>query len=156
MARLPRKAILSGALSFCAALGACASQGEGHGAGPSVTTLAGTSWRLVELQSPDPAARPVRPDDPAKYEMTLGADGQASLRLDCNRAAGRWSASATDAVHGGFTFGPLAMTRAACLEGSLDVDVAHKLDTVRSYALEGDLIRLTGEAGASTWRRVSR
>lgn len=40
----------------------------------------------------DDAQGTTRPDDPSLYTMTLNADGTASLRLNCNRATGSWTA----------------------------------------------------------------
>ena len=58
------------------------------GAAAAAATLAGSNWRLVEFRSSDDAIGVVRPDDPAKYTMSLADDGRAALRLNCNRANG--------------------------------------------------------------------
>ncbi len=138
------------ALAAVALLAACSPSGGAHdGRG----TLAGSSWRLVELQSNDDTIGVVRPRDPSRYTMTLGADGRASLRLDCNRAGGQWRSP----TPGEITFTPLAMTRAACPEGSLDTRVARELEYVRSYLREGDRLRLTlmADGGSQLWTRAA-
>jgi heat shock protein HslJ len=135
-----------------ALLAACISNyGEGGGASP----LAGTSWRLAELRTASDDDR-VRPDDPARYEMSFGEDGRASLRLDCNRAAGGFTAAATGAGAGSLTFTPLAMTRAMCPPGSLDARIARELGFVRRYLLEGDrlILGLAGDEGSQVWTRA--
>ena len=64
--------------------------------------------------------------------VLLDADGNASLRLNCNRARGTWSAQAAgDGQSGAFTFGPLAMTRALCPPPSMDEDIARQLASAR-------------------------
>jgi heat shock protein HslJ len=137
------------ALSALIFLAACSPSGGAHDASGGLT---GSSWRLVELQSNDDAIGVVRPRDPSRYTMTLGADGRASLRLDCNRAGGQWRSPAP----GQIIFTPLAMTRAACPEGSLDTRVARELEHVRSYLLEGDRLRLVmmADGGSQLWTRL--
>jgi hypothetical protein len=53
-----------------------------------VAGLAGTAWRLVEIQSMDDAIGTKRPDNSSLYTMRLGADGTATFRMSGNRAAG--------------------------------------------------------------------
>lgn len=148
IAVLPRVASL--ALSLLAASTVTSAKGEAS------SGLAGSTWRLAELRSSDDAIGTVRPDDSAKYEMTLGTDGAAALRLDCNRAAGRWRSSATNQTTGTMTFTPLAMTRAACPPGSLDTRVARELGFVRTYIIEGDSLHLImmADGGSQVWSRV--
>lgn len=113
--------------------------------------LPGTTWRLAELRSSDDTIGTVRPDDPAKYEMQLAADGSVAIRLDCNRGRGRWESAGP----GQITFGPLAMTRAMCLAGSLDTRVARELGFVRTYVLAGDRLTLNmmADGGDLVWAR---
>src|SRR5262245_32487185 len=46
--------------------------------------LAGTRWRLVEIQSMDDAIGTARPSDRDLYTMDLNVDGNAAMRLNCN------------------------------------------------------------------------
>jgi heat shock protein HslJ len=135
-------------------LAACSTSGVESG---SSNALAGSTWRLAELRSSDDAIGVVRPDDPAKYHMTLGMDGSAALRLDCNRGAGRWTSSATNPTQGTITFTPLAMTRAACPAGSLDTRVARELGYVRTYLFQGDrlILVMMADGGTQVWSRTS-
>jgi heat shock protein HslJ len=123
------------------------------GATAGAATLAGSSWRLVEFRSSDDAIGVIRPDDPAKYTMSLGSDGRASLRLDCNRANGPWSSKATSQDSGAFTFGNLAMTRALCPPPSLDQQIARDATYVRSYLLRGGnlYLNLMADGGTYVW-----
>jgi len=135
------------AVSSALLLSACASVG-----GAYTSPLAGTTWRLAELQSSDDAIGDTRPDDPAKYEISFSADGAASLRLDCNRGTGTWSSPGENQL----TFTPLAMTRAFCGEGSLDTRVARELGFVRTYVRDGDTLTLNmmADGGNLVWTRT--
>jgi|SRR5579875_27193 heat shock protein HslJ len=138
--------VVSAAFAF---LAGCITASGGDG-----DRLGDTAWRLIELQSSDDAIGTVYPDDPAKYEMRLGADGRITLRLDCNRGTGRWETSAPNRI----TFPPLAMTRAMCPPGSLDTRVARELSHVRSYILVGDRLRLIlmADGGSQLWTRTNK
>ncbi|WP_368413881.1 META domain-containing protein [Falsiroseomonas sp.] len=114
--------------------------------------LAGTSWELVELRSPDDSIGTVRVDDPARYTITFNADGSAALRLDCNRGRGSWRSEAP----GRIAFGAVATTRMMCPPGSLDARLGREIPFLRVYALEGDRLRLelTADGGQQIWRRA--
>ena len=116
-------------------------------------SLAGSNWRLVEFRSSDDAIGVIRPDDPAKYTMSLASDGRVSMRLDCNRANGPWSSKASSQDSGSFTFGNLAMTRALCPPPSLDQQIARDAGNVRSYLLRGGTLylNLMADGGTYVW-----
>lgn len=121
--------------------------------GAAPASLAGTSWRLVAIQSMDDAqGTQVIPATQA-FTVYLGQDGQASFKLDCNRGSGRWTAQAASADSGSFGFGPLASTRAMCPPPSLDARVARDLSAVRSYRLkDGRLyMSLMADGGIYEW-----
>src|SRR6478735_11157962 len=99
--------VLTGLTAAAAMLAGCTTTGSGGDPSPLVGT-----WRLVELQSSDDAIGVTRPDDPAKYELTLNADGSVAMQLDCNRAFGQWSSPEPSEI----TFGQMGMTRAMCPE----------------------------------------
>lgn len=82
--------------------------------------------------------------------------GAASARLDCNRGAGTWSATPNGPSRGSLTFGPMAMTRAMCPQGSLDTRIARELPYVRSYIRDGDrlVLYLMADGGDQVWIRV--
>ena len=109
-----------------------------------VSPLAGTSWRLVAFRSMDDATGTVHPDDPSLYAMRLNSDGTATMRLNCNRASGTWSAepSGNDAS-GRFEFGPLAGKRALCPPPSLDEKFLAQAKFIRSYLLRDGRLYLS-------------
>lgn len=100
---------------FTALLTPCISNANGQDTTSTLNLLAGTSWRLVEFLSMDDAVWAVRPEDPAMYTMSLNDDGTFTMRLNCNRAGGNWSATpAGGRKSGKFEFSRIAMTRALC------------------------------------------
>jgi len=116
--------------------------------------LAGTRWRLVEIQSMDDAIGTTRPSDRNLYTLDLGDDGRAALRLDCNRGVGPWVAKpVANGAEGGFSIGPLAMTRALCPPPSLDERIARDMGYVRSFLLkDGRLyLSLMADGGIYAW-----
>jgi heat shock protein HslJ len=116
--------------------------------------LAGTGWRLVEFQSMDDATGTIRPDDPSLYTMRLNSDGTVTMRLNCNRASGTWSAEPSgNGASGRFEFGPLAGTRALCPPPSLDESIAAQAKFIRSYLLkDGRLyLSLMADGGIYAW-----
>lgn len=131
------------------ALTACASAPPASSGQGPYSSLAGTSWRLVELVSKSDAVGSVRPDDPLKYHLTFAPEGTATARLDCNRGTGKWSS----AGGGKLTLGPMAMTRAMCPPGSLDTRIARELTQVRTYERDGDrlVLYLAEDHGDQVW-----
>jgi len=118
-------------------------------------TLAGTSWELVRFQSMDDAQGTTRIEDPTLYTVTFGADGRASMRLNCNRAMGSWQATpAADRVSGSLSFGVIAGTRALCPPPSLDERLVRDLGHVRGYLLRDGLLHMSlmADAGIYSWR----
>ena len=102
----------------------------------------------------DDATGTVRPDDPSRYTMRLDRDGTVTMRLDCNRGRGTWSArSGADGASGQFEFGPLAVTRARCPPPSMGEKIAAHAEFVRSYLLkDGRLyLSLMADGGIYEW-----
>ena len=104
----------------------------------------------------DDAIGSTRVADPSQYTMRLNADGSVALRLNCNSAAGTWSAeAATDPSSGRFEFGPLAATMASCPPPGVDEQVTRQAPYVRSYLLkDGRLyLSLMADGGIFVWER---
>lgn len=105
--------------------------------------LDGTQWRLVKIMSMDD--RTFEPADTTAYTLNFGADGNAAIQADCNRAHAAWSSS----TPGQLEFGPIASTRALCPEESLSETYLRQFEWVRSYVLEdGRLYLATMADGA--------
>jgi heat shock protein HslJ len=119
------------------------------------TSLAGTHWELVAIQSMDDAQGTTRIAKPEMFTASFGADGRASFRLDCNRSTGSWKAApASNVTSGSITFGPIATTRALCPPPHLDERIVRDLGYVHSYLLkEGKLyLSLMADGGIYEWR----
>lgn len=105
--------------------------------------LAGTHWELLEIQSMDDTAW--KPNDPSRYTLTLEADGNAYMQLDCNRGRGGWSSTGS----GQIAFKPVASTNALCQDDGLGERFAAQFEFVRSYVFrDGHLFLATLADGA--------
>jgi len=127
------------ALSFAAC---AASNDVRNDAAPQ---LEGTSWQLVRFQGGDDAT--LTPDDPKKYTIQFGADGQLTARIDCNRGRGTWKSSAPNQLE----LGPLALTRAMCPPGSLHDQIVKQWGYVRSYVFKDGHLFLALMADGGTY-----
>jgi heat shock protein HslJ len=114
--------------------------------------LGGTSWRLVKFQGSDETT--LRPDDPAKYTIAFGTDGQLSARIDCNRGRGTWKSPGPSQLE----LGPLALTRAMCPPESLHNQIVKQWPYVRSYVMrDGHLfVSLMADGGIYEFEPLSQ
>lgn len=113
------------------------------------TALSNTHWRLAEIQ--ETGDRISRPDDPAKYTFTFGADGVVLMTLNCNRARGPWSAQTNQMGQNALSIGPLETTNDMCEPPSLDEQIAHDMEYVRSFFIEGNRLYLDLMLGGGTY-----
>jgi para-nitrobenzyl esterase len=116
------------------------SAGAGTDAG---STLSGTSWRLVKISSMDDTEHV--PDDPSKYTLTFGADGDATIVADCNRGMGTYTSESRSQLQ----FGPIASTKALCPPDSLHDVYMVQFEWVRSYVFEDGHLFLATMADGS-------
>ena len=123
---------------------------------PTVPTLAGSAWVLVDFRSSDDAVGTVVPPHPERYVLQFEPDGRLLMQLDCNRASGSWRVPAASASGGSLELKGGAMTRAMCGPGAMDTQIAHDLDRVRSFTLCGGrlYLALEADAGAYEFRRM--
>jgi heat shock protein HslJ len=110
------------------ALGACVpAQGQGGSAAPS--PLAGTSWRLVELNG-----QAVVGEEP--LTLVFAADEpRVSGYGGCNQFSGPYTQNGAS-----LRFGPLISTRRACLEPALNTQETayfQALESTTRYSIEG-------------------
>jgi len=143
-------ALTASSLAACSTLSGSA---PAAASGEPPKTLVGT-WQLVRFQ-PNDAAAPVEPDAPDRYELSFLSNGRAAMKVDCNRATAIWEMTPTDGTHGHLTFGPLAMTRMACLTPGLDTKWELNAHSVADYTVDGDTLTLglEGGKGVYTWAR---
>jgi heat shock protein HslJ len=102
--------------------------------------LAGTSWKLVKLQTGDEMT--LVPDDGSKYTVTFGRNGRVSARVDCNRASSTWKSSRANELQ----FGSWSRTSAKCTPGSLHDKIVNEGANVRSYSIKNGHLFLGGMA----------
>lgn len=117
--------------------------------------LADTGWALRAIQSMDDRQGTIRIDDPSRVTIRFGADGRASMRLDCNRGTATWEATpAADGQTGTLRFGPIAGTRALCPPPQLDERVIRDLAHVAGYRFaDGKLyLSLKADGGLYEWQ----
>jgi heat shock protein HslJ len=79
------------------------------------------------------------PAPEAQYTIAFGTDGRFSARIDCNRGAGTWKSSGPSMLE----FGPLALTRAMCPQGSLHDQIVRQWPYVRSYVLRDGMLHIS-------------
>lgn len=117
--------------------------------GPTVTAgqntsgkneLAGTSWKLVKLQTGDETTH--MPDDPTKYTITFESNGRVTTRVDCNRASSTWKSPRT----GELQFGSWSRGSAKCDAGSLHDKIVTEGANPRSYSIKDGRLFLSGMA----------
>src|SRR5207245_9340217 len=105
--------------------------GLGFGCAPTrqvrLGGIGGTSWQLVKFQGGDGTV--LVPDDKAKYTVAFAADGNVSVRFDCNRGRGSWILTGPNQLR----FGPLALTRAMVPPGPLTHHLAKPWPFRRSH-----------------------
>lgn len=153
-------------LGLVALLAACAAppQGPPPAAQPAAAPMAaapmslpGTTWRLLELRSPDDAIGTVRAPDPSRYTLAFDTEGNVFLRLDCNRGRGRVTITPERPDMGRMQFGPIAATRALCPPESLGPRLEREIGAVRIYVIQPDgrlRLELFADGGQQIWERA--
>lgn len=118
--------------------------------------LAGTSWRLLEMQSMDDAQGTTRAGNPDRYTITFNEDGTAYMKLDCNRGHSSYETASTGADQGSLTFGNIASTMAMCPPDSLSDKLGQQLGFVRSYIVRNGQLNmaLMADGGILVWERT--
>jgi len=124
---------------------------------PDLSSLRGTEWQLLSIQSMDDAQGTLRVSDPSRFLMRLEADGRALLRLDCNRAFGQWRSEPDRAESGSFQFSQMGSTKALCPPPHLDERIARDLSFVRGFRrIDGHLyLSLMADAAIYEWAPVA-
>ena len=119
------------------------------------TSLAGTRWRLVHVQSMSDAQGVTRPDDPAKYTVVFDSESDfVVMRLDCNQTRGPYSSKRNaDRKGGSLTIGPLVGFGSVCPPSTLGARIVRDMPYVRSYMFSrGRLsMSLMADGGIYVW-----
>jgi para-nitrobenzyl esterase len=108
------------------------------------TMLTGTVWRWSQTAT---GSNSTKPDAPERYTLEFQPGGMVAVRADCNRGSGSYLLNGS-----ALTFGPLAMTRAACPPGSRDTEFLRELAAVQGQRFNGDDLVLTlSDSGSMTF-----
>lgn len=112
--------------------------------------LKNTTWRWEGTQTP---VENVAVSNPENYTLEFTADDKVNVQADCNRGRGVYQSDGKS-----LTFSGIALTRRACLKGSLDSRFLRGLQAARIYRIEGDkmLIDLFADGGTMRFARVPR
>jgi heat shock protein HslJ len=131
---------------------------SGCGSAGASDPIAGTTWRLLTIESMTSEQPTTTIADPSKYTVTFGDDGQAAFQIDCNRGSGTFQTAAAAPDSGSLTFGPIALTRMFCPQPSDDNKVAAALGNVRSYLLSNGQLHLSlmADSGIMHWEPLPK
>jgi heat shock protein HslJ len=115
------------------------------------TDITDVTWQWVRFDSGDGSTLDV--DDPARYTLTLRADGTYQVVADCNRAGGAYTLDGSSLI-----LQPGPTTLAECQPGSLYAEFLRKLGDVRTYVTDdGKLVlNLWADAGNMVFVPVDR
>jgi para-nitrobenzyl esterase len=108
--------------------------------------LSGTSWQLVKFQDSD-GTMVVGAGDRSKYTIAFGANGRATVRVDCNRGSGGWKYKGPNQIQ----FGSMSVTRAKCGPGSLHDRIVRDGAVVRNYVIKDGHLFLSLLEDAGTY-----
>lgn len=104
--------------------------------------IEGSDWWLASLGG---AAAHTGPDSTVPMLRLDAADARAAGNGGCNRFSGSYTLEGN-----ALSFGPLAMTRRACVEEALnrqETAFGQALADTRSWRMAGDTLVLAGDAG---------
>jgi len=108
--------------------------------------LDGTSWQLVKFEGSEGTIL-VPASDRSKYTITFGANGRATVRVDCNRGSGGWKYKGPNQIQ----FGSVSMTRAKCGPGSLHDRIVREGGVIRNYVIKDGRLFLSLLEDAGTY-----
>jgi heat shock protein HslJ len=104
--------------------------------------LTDTVWSWKETVTSD--GKRIIPASPARYTLLFQPGGMVDVQADCNRGSGAYVLNG-----GSLSFGPIALTRAACPPGSLDAEFMKGLGLVSGQLFRGyDLVLTLSDSGS--------
>lgn len=110
--------------------------------------VAEVTWGWESLVTP---TETVKPDRPERYTIRFERTGRVAVRADCNRGSGSYTLLPDRRL----TFGPVALTRAACPQGSLSDRFARDVGRATSYFVRDGafFLELPVDSGTLRFRR---
>ena len=104
------------------------------------------AWQLVSLT--ETGKDSVSVGEPERFTAEFGADGRVSLRADCNRCSGGYTATT-----GALTVGPMACTRAYCSSAPLDMTFTMLVSEATTWTAAKSSLELRGDSGVLRLRK---
>jgi heat shock protein HslJ len=95
------------------------------------------NWQLVSFQTEGSGLVTVQ--DPSRYTLRLEEDGRASVKSDCNSCAGRYTLAGST-----LELGPVACTKVACGDDSLDQTYARALEGRKTVEIDDSQLTVRG------------
>ena len=86
--------------------------------------------------------------EPERFTAEFGADGRVSLRADCNRCSGGYTATT-----GALAVGPMACTRAYCSSAPLDMTFTMLVGEATTWTAAKSSLELRGDSGVLRLRK---
>lgn len=117
--------------------------------------LTGTAWQLASFEGAQAGSAPLRPSRPDQFRLQFDAGGRLLARIDCNQGSGSWQSPADSGAAGSLRIGALATTKMMCPPGPFSGRLPGDLQSVRRYSIDGDRLRLEGDAGVYLWERAA-
>jgi heat shock protein HslJ len=111
-------------------------EGESSGQEEEITTLEGTRWQLVQINTTGDFV--FTPDDGSKYTLQFRTENRLTGVSDCNRLTGNWNQQDAE-----LSFDPFSSTRSLCLPGSLHNHFMSNLINVNAYETTGGHLLLS-------------
>ena len=103
------------------------------------------TWQWESLVTP---VETVKPDRPERYTVRFEQSGRISVVADCNRGGGMYTVLPDRRI----SFGPIALTRAACAPGSLSDRFVRDLGRAASYFVRDGALFLEMPVDSGTLR----
>ena len=104
------------------------------------------AWQLVSVAETGNAF--VTVGEPERFTAEFGADGRVSLRADCNRGSGGYTATAS-----ALTVGPMACTRAYCSSAPLDMTFTKLVSEATTWTAAKGSLKLRSDSGVLRLRK---
>lgn len=112
------------------------------------TTIYG-SWKWIKTV--DFSQNTIEPNNPDNFILTITQEGKLTSTTDCNSLMG--SVLINQEV---MSVGPIAATKKACVEETLEASYTSDLSRAVSYTIEGDILTINQlkDFGVMTFERV--
>lgn len=114
----------------------------------SADALTGTKWNWTSAQTPAGSTTVLTPSN---YTLDFKPAGKVFVKADCNTGNGTYKVKGKT-----ITFGPIAMTRKMCPEGSMDTKFLQGLAAARLYKVIANVmtIDLVADGGTMAFVRA--